>query len=135
MSQEELHTINCPTCGGPIPPFTGSQTRCPFCGATVERPKPEKPAVQVMVAPISRASAPRAGSSRSCLLVVGLAVLLLVAGVVLFLFIPSKGPAPNLLVGLSRSVQSPAIPVPTDRQGPADVLVLTYDSGSDQRYL
>ena len=135
MATDKVHNIECPTCGGPIPPFTGSQTRCPFCGTTIERSVEEKPALQITV-PAAEAGQP-AVRSRGCVspIVIGLAVLLLVGGIILFLLLPSKGAAPGIIVSMSRSVQDRAIPVPADRQGPADLLLFTYDSNSSERYL
>jgi len=135
MATDDVRTINCPSCGGPIPPFQGDQTRCPFCGTTVLGPEPPKPAIHVTVTPPA-VSYP-AASRRGCVspLVVGLAVLLLAGGVALFLFLPSKSSAPGLLVSLSRSTSESAIVVPADRAGPADLLVESYDSTNEERYL
>jgi outer membrane protein assembly factor BamB len=135
MATDKVHSINCPTCGGPIPPFTGSQTRCPFCGTAVERPEEEKPVFRPAV-PVTTPARPTT-RSRGCVspLVIGLAILLLAGGVALFLFLPSKGTAPDFIVSMSRSVQDSAIPVPADRQGPSDLLLSTYDSSSSEHYL
>jgi hypothetical protein len=135
MSTENVRTINCPSCGGPIPPFTGAQTRCPFCGTTVERPAAEKPVTHIAV-PV-RVPAQPAARPRGCVspLIVGLAILLLAGGVLVFMLVPNKSTTPNFIVSMSRSVQGAVIPVPVDRAGPADLLVFTYDSSSEERYL
>lgn len=136
MTSDDVRTINCPTCGGPIPPFSGPQTRCPFCGTAVERPATAVPAIQVVTP--ARVPAQPAARSRGCagpFFLIGLAVALLAVGVAFFMLLPGKSSAPGFITSLSRSVQGSAIPVAADRQGLPDLLVFTYDSSSSERYL
>ncbi len=135
MAEERpTRTLNCPVCGGPLA-APGRQS-CPYCGSKIDVAAGEPPARPTISAPTPLPMAPGA-RRRGCLspLVFILAAILLVGGLVLFLLKPQPGPGFKTLVGLARTVQSAAILLPTDRQGPPDVLVVTYDASSEQRYL
>lgn len=131
MAEERpTRTLNCPVCGGPLA-APGRQT-CPYCGSSVTVGAAEEPAPPRISLPTQPIPGAR---RRGCIspLILSLAAALLVGGLAFFLLRPLPGGNP--LVVLSRTVRSAALPVPTDRQGPADVLVVTYDSTSEQRYL
>ena len=135
MATDKARTNNCPTCGGPLPPFAGAPANCPFCGAVVERPAAEKPPprfVETYTVPAAPAARRRGCVNPVAIL---LAIVLLVGGVLFFLLLPGRGSAPGVIVSLSRSVWGQVIPVPADRPGPADLLVFTFDSKSSERYL
>jgi outer membrane protein assembly factor BamB len=133
---EDLHPVNCPSCGAPIE-VTGPQARCPFCGTLVERSAPEAAApgtVVIEVPAMPSSLARRRSGCAGTLAVLGAVVLLAAVGLVVFFLAQNETPG-GVLVPLSRSVQGTPVPVPADRPGPADLLVYTYDSTDKQNML
>ena len=118
----ESQVLTCPSCGGPLPDG-GRRVECPFCGTVVERPEAGgAPTVVEVSLPDVRPAVRRATRAGCVVTVAVAAVVVAVVGIIVWVILSSEG-----VIGIGpRTVRDVIVPVPSDRTGPPDVIVLTY---------
>lgn len=133
-TKEEYRKINCPSCGAPLSPSEETSARCPYCGTVLEKLEPE--ISSAIVVELRPEVVKTAGSRLLAVVVVAVAMVLVAAGVVLALVLSRVGGTGGGTVPepMRRSVRGEPIPLPSDRTGPADLLLFTYDIPSSQTF-
>lgn len=127
---EQYHKITCPSCGAPIRP-EGDQAECPFCGTVVQRSEPSVPFVRVEVGRSisARPAVRQAGLGVGVIVAIALSLLAL-GGFIAWFSVSPQRPSARVI-----SLRGSPFLVPVDREGPADVLAITYDVKNDSNSL
>lgn len=133
-AREEYRKINCPSCGAPLSPSEEVLARCPYCGTVLEKLEPETATTIVVDL---RPKVRGAVRSRTIGIVIAAVVMVLIATCIVVALVLSRVGGPEgggVHAPMRRSVRYEPIPLPSDRTGPADLLLFTYDVPSDQTF-
>jgi outer membrane protein assembly factor BamB len=130
---EQYQKVACPSCGGSILP-EDDLAECPFCGTVLERTRPSVSVTQIQLGqsiPIQTTVQPTSATRIGIVVAVAIGLFILaISGFIAWFFLHPEGP-----IAGARALRGTPFLIPDDREGPADVLVVTYNVNDETNVL